>query len=326
VRRRAWLTALALFGCGCGYIGEPLPPLLHIPTKVKDLAVVQRGANIITQFTIPQIGTEGVAIKGPVELDLRAGPAAEPFHADTWAASARRPEPGPAPATGMARFSIPITGWQGKEIVLGVRVVGPTGKHLGWSDFVVIAVVAPPATPGQLQATGVAEGVRLTWRGTSEAYRVFRASGDKGAFSLAATVAGAEWLDRDTTYGTRYRYLVQGVVKTPGTREAESEPSAEAAITPVDTFPPAVPAGLTAVPASASVELTWERNPEPDLAGYKVYRATDGAFERLAETGEAPAFSDRRISPGKTYRYSVSAVDRSGNESGRSTPVEVSVP
>ena len=50
-------------------------------------------------------------------------------------------------------------------------------------------------------------------------------------------------------------------------------------VTPRDVFPPAAPVGLEAaiVPATpqgaAYVELSWAISPEPDLAGYRVYRS-----------------------------------------------------
>ena len=42
---RRWLVAAAAAAllAGCGYIGDPLPPLLNIPARVTDLTAVQRG-------------------------------------------------------------------------------------------------------------------------------------------------------------------------------------------------------------------------------------------------------------------------------------------
>src|ERR1700674_765502 len=84
-----FVAASALFTTGCGYIGEPLPPLANVPAKVTDLWAVQRGSRIIVQFTIPDLTTEGRTIKDPVKLDLRIGTGVEPFDAGTWAAQAK---------------------------------------------------------------------------------------------------------------------------------------------------------------------------------------------------------------------------------------------
>jgi fibronectin type 3 domain-containing protein len=92
----------------------------------------------------------------------------------------------------------------------------------------------------------------------------------------------------------------------------------------VDIFPPAVPEGLSAVPAPQSIELNWTRNTETDFMGYNIYRSVDnGPFRKIAPLMEFPAFSDSMIEAGKRYRYTVSAVDLTGNESAQTAPVEV---
>ena len=89
----------------------------------------------------------------------------------------------------------------------------------------------------------------------------------------------------------------------------------------MDTFPPATPSGLRVAAAPGSIEISWDRNSEPDLAGYRVFRGTGaGPLEKLADVGQIPSYSDRNVERGKTYRYAVSAFDRAGNES-RQTPV-----
>src|SRR5205807_1962265 len=112
---------------GCGFVGEPLPPLLNIPRPVTDLAAVQRGSKIIVQFTLPQLTTEGVAIKPPVHWDLRMGePGTGDFRTEDWAVRAR--SPGEAHVeNGHVSYEIPAAPWIGKDVVLGVRVQGAKG-------------------------------------------------------------------------------------------------------------------------------------------------------------------------------------------------------
>jgi len=45
-------------------------------------------------------------------------------------------------------------------------------------------------------------------------------------------------------------------------------------------------------------------------------------FEKYATLIEAPTFSDSKVESGKKYRYTVSAVDGTGNESDRSATAE----
>jgi fibronectin type 3 domain-containing protein len=48
-------------------------------------------------------------------------------------------------------------------------------------------------------------------------------------------------------------------------------------------------------------------------------------MEKVADVSVVPSYSDRKVEAGKTYRYSVSAVDQAGNESPRSATVDVAM-
>jgi fibronectin type 3 domain-containing protein len=186
---------------------------------------------------------------------------------------------------------------------------------------VSLPVVPAPPTPADVRPEAAPDGVRLTWSGGPGEYHVFRRAGEEKSFTEVAKVEQPEWTDREAAYGKPYSYVVQRRV-TAGNHVAESELSQPVEITPQDKFPPAAPGGLRAIAATQSIELAWDRSPEPDLAGYRVYRAAgEGAFEKLADTSQLPAYSDRAVEAGKTYRYQITAVDQAGNESPRSPVV-----
>src|SRR5262249_11469321 len=146
------------------------------------------------------------------------------------------------------------------------------------------------------------------------------------SFALAATVPQPQWTDPNTDFGRAYTYRVVTVKKLNNDREAESDPSAEVTFQPADTFPPAAPAGLRPNPAPNTMELTWDRNTETDLAGYRVYRATAaGAFEKIGEA-QIPSYSDRNVEHGKTYVYAITAFDQAGNESPKSQAAQALLP
>ncbi|MGD0500640.1 MAG: hypothetical protein ABSC23_19645 [Bryobacteraceae bacterium] len=311
---------------GCGYIGDPRPPLANVPANVQDLSATQRGAAIAVQFHVPPRTTENAPIREPLKLDLRIGTYGSPFNAEGWAAQAKQIAGGKI-ENGMARYEIPSGDWTGKAAIVAVRAIGANGKAANWSNFVVVPVVPPPETPRAVRAAATPQGMRISWTARGANFRVFRRAGDETGFTVVANVDRPEWTDPATEFGKRYVYRVETVVKLEAGKEAESEFSEEAAITPANEFPPAAPAGLRAVAALNSIELNWEANAEPFLGGYRVYRSTGGGpFEKIADIGPTPAYSDRTAEPGKTYRYAVSAVSKTGHESPRSEAVETGIP
>jgi fibronectin type 3 domain-containing protein len=109
--------------------------------------------------------------------------------------------------------------------------------------------------------------------------------------------------------------------------QAVSERAGPVAVTMVDTFAPAAPVKFAALAGPRSVELSWDRNMEPDLKGYRVRRASgDGEFVVLADFVETPAYSDRAVESGVRYRYAVTALDLRNNESKQSEIVEITLP
>jgi fibronectin type 3 domain-containing protein len=214
-------------------------------------------------------------------------------------------------------------------VIVAVRVAGPSGRLSDWSDFRALHVVRPLPAPADLAAENAPEGVRLLWRWPDDRparFRVFRRQAEQETVTRLGETDRTEFTDAAVEYGVRYRYQVQAVVRA-GDDLPESELSAAASITPEDRFPPPVPSGLTAAVAPESVELSWERGSEEPGLTYRVWRAEDGGPAELIAAGLAtPSYSDRKASGGKRYTYAVSAVDRLGNESEKSPPVEVVLP
>jgi hypothetical protein len=292
----------------CGYVGPPMPPTLDIPVTITDFRAWEYGDNIEIAFTLPDKTTENLPLTSVRSIELRAG--------EDTSQSEIIPLPvsKPGPVTGQ----VPAREWIGKTILLAVRATGPKGKASLWSNPTVLGVIQPLAPPSTLKPQNVEKGVELTWTGMGPRYRIFRAEGDGQPQQLADS-DGPRYLDETTAFGTRYRYMVQAIAA----ENQWSVVSEAAEITPVDTFPPAVPEGLSAVPTPQAIELAWTRNTETDFRGYNIFRSVDNApFQKYASLVEVPTFSDSKIEAGKKYRYQVSAVDLTGNESARSAPAE----
>jgi len=102
-------------------------------------------------------------------------------------------------------------------------------------------------------------------------------------------------------------------VAAVGTAFIESDPSDPICLTPRDTFPPAAPKSLQAVGSPGVINLIWEANKEPDLAGYLVLRgeAPGDTLQPLTpEPIKDTRYQDRSARPGVTYIYAIVAVDR----------------
>jgi hypothetical protein len=324
-RRRLGTSALAaccLAACSCGYVGEPEPPSLKIPIRISDLAVTERAGRLAISFTAPAATTDNERLKRLSAIDLRAGE-----EGPVWESSSK-PIETLATAPGPVHVDAPVAGWLGRDIVVRVRTAGKHGRYSEWSNAVRLKVVAP-LEPPRISVEAVSDGVRIAWTvqaGAAAEFRVFKQGPSDERPAVAASVKSAEYLDTRAEYGKPYQYSVQAFVKT-GDTEAQSERSEAVSITPVDRFAPAVPAGATATAGLNSIELSWDPDHEPDLRGYYVYRAANGgAFARLGDVITTPAFSDRAIESGKRYRYAISAIDQTGNESARSAAVEATAP
>jgi hypothetical protein len=134
----------------------------------------------------------------------------------------------------------------------------------------------------------------------------------------------------DNTFEWEKTYFYWGAVVTlmavPGKPpvEVEGDDTPAAKVFANDVFPPAVPTGLQAASSGPGqglfVDLIWTPDTKANLAGYNIYRRQDGGPARKlnSELVKVPAFRDTEVLAGRTYFYSVSAMDTHGNESAPS--------
>jgi fibronectin type 3 domain-containing protein len=100
----------------------------------------------------------------------------------------------------------------------------------------------------------------------------------------------------------------------------------------VDKVVPLPPTGVTATydEATGRAQLTWARNKEMDVAGYRVYRRAESETEFYEVTGTdlltGTSFSQELKATGAAYAYEVRAVDRAGNVSQGSADAPLTTP
>lgn len=151
--------------------------------------------------------------------------------------------------------------------------------------------------------------------------------------TLLDKTAAPTFRDTQFDFGKTYAYTIRSTVAAGGNLP-ESDDSDPVIVAAVDTFPPGVPQGLVAAliaggsPGAPEADLSWSINVEADLAGYRVYRSEQQGSKGELLTPDAvlsPAYRDTSVQPGHHYWYSVTSVDRSGNESAPCPPVALDV-
>jgi hypothetical protein len=341
---------------GCGMEAAPSPPSLQLPKTIPDLAAIRAGNQVHLQWTTPSENTDHLKLKGMVQLRLcRTQQATSPC--DTIATISAVPDK-PAQYTDV----LPPTLTSGPVRPITYRIFGISkhGKTAGPSNVATILAGEAPPEVRDLSAQVVERGVVLHWQpvaraATPKPFNPLPRSTEPVEQKLrvrlippdprhtSATDPGVA-LDPTAQSGRQYTYSASRVIQQQvgqQTLQLDSSSSPAVQVATRDTFPPAPPSGLVAVPVSAimnngrpEVDLSWSANTESDFAQYRVYRrdiTSSRPTRPIAPPAGspnivAPAYRDLHVQPGQTYTYAVTAVDASGNESHPSSEVTVTVP
>jgi hypothetical protein len=225
------------------------------------------------------------------------------------------------------------------RITYAVVTEGPNARG-ELSNLGIIVPLPVSAPPKDLTATAKAEGVTLSWTAPTTSvtqdppiiagYNVYRAApgeliGDVAAPVNTDLITGTTFTDAPP-YG-EHEYRVSAVAAA-GPPLLQSDLSLPAKATFRDLIPPPVPASLTPLIETKAVRLIWPAVEAADLAGYKIYRAEGvGHGANIRDIGTIPidggkifpdpGYLDASVDLGIAYRYAVTAIDKSGNESAR---------
>jgi hypothetical protein len=236
-------------------------------------------------------------------------------------------------------------------ITYAVEALNTGGRAAGLSNQVRVPLVRTLPPPQDFAARVTNAGVVLTW--TSEVppadatktlhyvYRVYRRpEGSKEQILAGEIPAGSErsltLTDANIEWEKTYEYHANTVTVIAQENKpevlVEGDDTPEIRVFADDVFPPAVPSGLQVVASGPGqktfVDLVWAPVTDVDLDGYNVYRHEDGAAAVKVNTElvKTPSYRDVSVTSGKSYLYSVTAVDVRGNESARSEEAGETVP
>jgi hypothetical protein len=339
---------------GCGAPGAPEPPSLGIPKPVNDLKATRKADTATLSWTAPTETTDGELVRkaGKISVlrSLTGGTAPV-----SWQTISQLPLP---PALKQDQPSVqelkdevgPLLESGADFASYSVLAQSNTGRGAGASNQVAVPLVPTMTPPARVTAVPVPSGIRISWDQpwppqnhshltARYAYKIMRREeGTKNAVVVKEVPAGnqaAAVVDTGIEWQKRYQYWVDPVTSWQGAGkkgEVEGQGSPVVSVFADDIFPPVVPAGLEAVSSGAvdqpSIDLSWTPDTEPDLAGYNIYRhlESEPPVKINSELVKTSAFRDNKVSAGKKYYYSVSAVDQRGNESARSVEASESVP
>ena len=358
------------FATGCASPGPPHPPSLRLPKVVTDLTTLRIGNEVRLHWTTPTKTTDDLSIKGKITAEICREVLQRPLHPspsrqpDCTPVKRFTPQPGPSDLTDDLPQA--LTTEPTSLLAYRIQIFNPSGRSAGLSPRAFTSAGPPPPAVEQFRATPTRSGVQLEWRpqattalveldrtllqaaaghkqSTKQPVRLTKSVATEVYLRATAQAASAGGtIDTFAQRGTTYRYTAQriNIVHLGGhTLEVRSTPSAAITVYMRDTFPPATPVRLSAIPggtpsAHSSIDLSWEPVADPDIAGYIVYRqevAPNGSLtgqpKRLTIAPVVgPAFSDSTAIPGQRYAYRVAAIDASGNESPPSAPTQESLP
>lgn len=340
--------------CGCGLPGAPQPPSLGVPKAIGDLQAGRKGSLVTLAWSEPKETTDGELIRKPgqmvvdravegrafqkiaivpLEPALKAGQAAHPSASDDISGLLANPATSDFflyevfSLSSRGRTSLPSNV---VSVPAVLTVTPPQSLALKLTpDGVSINFDVPQAPASNRLDSQFIFRIERREQGAAENVApAIIAQVKPGQQVLPITDSGIEWEKTYTYWVTPVTLWRAGVQQG----EVEGDDSPSSSIFAHDIFPPATPLGLEAVFSGMiqqpGIDLTWRPNAEEDLAGYNVYRHTDGTSpvkinNQLLKT---PAFHDPDVALGKTYFYSVSAVDLRGNESAHSQETSETVP
>ena len=354
---------IALLLAGCGQTGTPLAPSLQLPTPVTDLTVNRVANRVTLTWTMPRRTTDKLPLKGlvPVQICRRTGDGAcltvgtvsfEPgklaSHDDTLPADLNGGSPQ------LLAYSIDVLSPHGRSAGASNIAYTSAGSappaFIDASGKITANGVVLQWQPASLTGTEHKVNIERTLLSIPNPTKPEAKSENKSPLGgtgpalvkeqtlvvhLPSGADPGKTLDPDAAFDQRYSYRISRVTTvTVGGKsiDIEGPSSAEIIVDTRDIFPPSVPTGLAAVsaPDEGAIDLSWAPDTETDLAGYAVYRReAPGEAVRISPPDrpiDTPAFRDTSAQAGHEYSYSVTAIDRDGNQSQRSAEVKETLP
>lgn len=355
----AVLSVTLPFAANCGKRRPPLPPVERVQQRTELLSGVQRGNQVILNWPAPRRNASDQSVQSIRRIDvyrLAEDPRAplalteEEFATrSTLIGSVNWDQIRNAGDVLEYTDTLELAG-EPTRLRYAIRYVNAAGQRAAFSNFLLIEPAARVAQAPTIIATGkeVSEGgITITWQPPAAnidgstpvnllGYNVYRVEESQDQISDApinsGLVSGTQFTDKNFKFGESYRYVVRVVSLGTGGNPVESLNSNSITLAPKDIFPPSAPSAITIAAAPGRLSLFFPANPEPDIAGYNIYRSTDENLPKdqwaklNSDLLTRTTFQDERVESGRRYYYYLVAVDQAGNVSQPSEIVSETVP
>jgi hypothetical protein len=357
-RLSLYLLIVLVSASACGKRLPPLPPLERVQQRTEQLSGYQRGNEVILSWPAPSRNAPSSSVQSIRRIDvyrLAEKPSAPlPLTEEEFATRSTLIGSVTYDQIKDAKDVLTYTdklglGGEITRLRYAIRYVNASGQRAAFSNFLLIEPAARIAQPPRLLSTEIAEsGITLNWEPPVanidgsvpvnllgyNVYRLDEKQTEAGATPLNAgqLISGTQFVDKTFKFGQNYKYLVRSVSLGTEGAQVESLDSNTLSTSPRDIYPPSAPERITTVAAPGKISLFFPPNPEPDVAGYTIYRSGDPdlpkeRWTRLNGTlWTKTTFTDENVESGKRYYYYLTATDQTGNVSLRSEVVSETVP
>ena len=340
----------------CGKRRPPLPPIERIPQRTEALTGVQRGNQVILSWPAPLRNTDDGSVQSIRRVDVYrvAERPTAPLPMTEEEFSARSTLIGSVPYEQIRKGGPTLTYIDTLQMTetarlrYAIRFVNAAGQRAAFSNFFLMEPAAGIAEPPVITDKEYSESaITIIWQAPTKnvngstpanllGYNVYRSTvaepqGEPKRLN-SDPVTTTQYQDKTFKFGEQYRYFVRAISLGTEGKPVESLNSNQLDLTQPDKYAPSAPSLAQPGVAPGRIALFWTANPEPDLAGYLLYRSTDPNLPKKNWTKLTPTvynrttFSDENVETGKTYYYYVVAVDTAGNESLPSEVVSETVP
>ena len=364
--RARWRSVLLIFCLlppvagllNCGKRRPPLPPIERVQQRTELLSGVQRGNQVILSWPAPLRNASDVSVQSIRRIDVyrlaekpRAplGLTEEEFATrSTLIGSVTYDEIKKGHEVLNYIDTLELAG-EPTRLRYAVRYVNAAGQRAAFSNFLLLEPAARISLPPTMITSGkeVSEdAITIAWQPPTanidgstpvnllgyNVYRLTTEDGEGGQPLNDSPISDTQYQDRSFKFGETYRYTVRAVSLGTEGGQVESLNSNSISVSPIDTFAPSAPASITVAAAPGRLSIFFPANPEPDIAGYNIYRSTDPDLPKESWNKLNPAlltrttFQDEKVESGRRYYYYLTAVDQAGNVSPFSDVVSETVP